>query len=234
MTELNPPIPPAHKLRIKKVKKPFYRRTWVLIFAALFTLGLIGNLVDPASNTTSGSSSSNDSSASTDAPAPYTDAEYAAALNNMTIKKDEVVGTRFVHDKTSPTVVNKNAFYIYISQKPGDVGGIRFRVQYAGSDWIFFKKIIVNADGSVFTMDFDFFDVQRDNGMGGVWEWLDINASKKNIEMINSIANSKVATLRLEGDSYHKDRKLTAAEKTALLDVLTVMDGYERGKLPIS
>jgi len=96
---------------------------------------------------------------------------------------------------------------------------------------VFFEKIIVNVDGRIFNLDFSYFEVKRDNGYSGVWEWIDIVPSSENISMLKLIADSKSTIVRFQGDDYKNDRELTQKEKKAISDVFTVLDGYERGKL---
>jgi hypothetical protein len=162
---------------------------------------------------------------------PYTDEEYAAALKQMSIKNDDVVGSRFIEAKSSPDYSNEDAFQIYISGTQTSIGGLRFLARYAGSDWLFFEKIVVNVDGRVFNLDFSYFEVEHENAGGGVWEWIDIVPSSENISMLNLIANSKSTIVRFQGENYKNDRELTAKDKKAISDVFTVMDGYKRGKL---
>lgn len=228
--------------------KPFYRRWWFITLAVLFALGVIGSFVDEptmdseadqavASTSTSSTTSTTvrptttSTTTTTTTLPPYTDEEYAAALKQMTVKDDDVVGSRFVIPKSSPQYYSQDEFSIYISGTKASVGNIRFLARYAGSDWVFFEKIIVNVDGRIFNLDFSYFEVKRDNGSGGVWEWVDIVPSSENISMLKLIADSKSTIVRFQGDDYKNDRELTKKEKKAISDVFTVLDGYERGKL---
>jgi hypothetical protein len=228
--------------------KPFYKRWWFIVLAVFSALGVIGAFVnDPstdsttdqevASTTTSSTTSTTvkptttSSTTTTTTLPPYTDEEYAAALKQMTIKDDDVVGNRFVIPKSSPQYYSQDEFSIYISGTRAAIGNIRFIARYAGSDWVFFETIIVNVDGRVFNLDFSYSDVKRDNGSGGVWEWIDIVPSSENLSMLKAIADSTSTIVRFQGDDYKNDRELTAKEKKAISDVFTVLDGYRRGKL---
>jgi len=188
----------------------------------------------PASTSTTSTTirtTSTSSTSTTTTLPPYTDEEYAAALKQMVVKNDAVVGSRWIHAKSSPTYANYDTFEIYISGTQNAFSGLRFEARYAGSDWLFFEKIIVNVDGKVFNLSFSYDEVDRDNGSGDVWEWIDINPSSENIIMLKLIAGSKSTIVRFEGETYKNDRELTSKEKKAISDVFTVWDGYERGKL---
>ena len=240
--------PPEHSpIPTPNVPKPLYKRWWFITLAVLFALGVLASFVDETSteeanqvvvSTTNSSTTSTtlrptttSSTTTTTTLPPYTDDEYAAALKQMAFKDDAVVGNRFMIPKSKPQYSNQDDFGIYLSGTQTSFGGIRFIARYAGNDWVFFEKIIVNVDGRQFNLDFGYSEVDRDNGYGGVWEWIDIEASSENILMLELIAESKSTIVRFQGDTYKNDRELTAKEKKAISDVLTVHDGYERGKL---
>jgi hypothetical protein len=241
MSNLAPPTPPASVMPEKKHEKPIYKQKWFLVLVGLM---IIGYFASDSKDSKSGTSKDATSSASTTVRPtptiattttttlpPYTDEEYAAALKQMSIKNDDVVGSRFIEAKSSPDYSNEDAFQIYISGTQTSIGGLRFLARYAGSDWLFFEKIVVNVDGRVFNLDFSYFEVEHENAGGGVWEWIDIVPSSENISMLNLIANSKSTIVRVQGENYKNDRELTAKDKKAISDVFTVMDGYKRGKL---
>lgn len=241
MSNMTTPTPPAAVTPEKKPKKPIYKRKWFLVLVGLM---IIGYFAPDSKDSKSGTSKETTSSVSTTVMPtptssttttttlpPYTDEEYAAALKQMFIKNDAVVGSRYIEAKSSPDYSNEDAFQIYISGTQTSIGGLRFLVRYAGSDWVFFEKMVVNVDGRVFNLDFNYFEVERDNGSGGVWEWMDIVPSSENLSMLKLIADSKSTIVRFQGENYKNDRDLTAKEKKAISDVFTVIDGYKRGKL---
>ena len=241
MSNLTPPNPPTTELPGDKPKKPFYKRIWFLVLVGLMIIGYFAPDATPETSKETSSSTSipykpttTISTTTTSTLPPYTDEEYAAALKQMEIQNDEVVGSRFIVPKSRPQYASQDAFYIYLSGTQNSVGGIRFYARYAGNDWVFFEKMIVNVDGQVFNLDFDYGEVDRDNGGGGVWEWVDIVPSSNNIFMLKLIADSESTIVRFQGETYRNDRELTAKEKKAISDVFTVFDGYERGKLALN
>jgi len=241
MSQFNLPTPPAASPVTPKIKKPIYKRTWFLILVGLMIIGYFVPDVEEKESETSKVTvlstsipykpTTTISTTTTSTLPPYTDEEYATALKQMFIKNDEVVGTRWVIPKSRPQYSSQDAFYIYLSGSQNSIGGIRFVARYAGNDWVFFEKMIVNVDGQVFNLDFSYSEVDRDNGGGGVWEWVDIVPSSNNIYMLRLIAGSKSTIVRFQGDTYRNDRELTAKEKKAISDVFTVQDGYKRGKI---
>jgi len=149
----------------------------------------------------------------------------------MTIENDAVTGRRYIEAKSTPKYINNDAFYVYMVGTQTSLSGIRFVAAYEGNDWVFFDKIILNVDGRVFNLEFSYFEVERDNGYSGVWEWIDIVPSSENISMLKLIVESESTIIRFQGDTSKSDRELTQKEKKAISDVFTVLDGYERGKL---
>ena len=233
MSNLTPPTPPSTDFAEGKPKKPFYKRIWFLILVGLMVIGYFAPDTEDSSSsaTTTVMPASTIATTTTSTLPPFTDEEYAAALKQMVVKNDAVVGSRFILAKSRPAYSNYDTFEIYITGTQTTFDGVRFLARYAGGDWLFFEKMIVNVDGEVFNLNFSYDEVDRDNGSGDVWEWIDIVPSSENTMMLKLIADSKSTIVRFEGETYYDDRELTAKEKKAISDVFIVFDGYERGKL---
>lgn len=163
----------------------------------------------------------------------YSASEYNSASARMQTSRDEVLGHVFLQDQSSPAYVDENGFYIYIVTAEGYKPSLRVRVQYAGSNWIFWQKLTVNVDGVIFNNDFRYSDISRDNNGLKVWEWIDADPSEETLFMIGLIAQSEETIIRLEGTEYRSDRVLTSREKKAIANVLTVYDGLKTGRLKV-
>jgi hypothetical protein len=143
-----------------------------------------------------------------------------AALAAMFVKSDSFEGINWYYDRATYNRYVADDFYLYIGKKKSGEPWLRFKAMYYDDDWIFFDEIRVNVDGEVFTITADYFDVERDNSGGNVWEWLDISPGSYELNMINSIIGSKSTTVRFKGDQYHSDMTLSAATKRGLKNVL--------------
>lgn len=187
----------------------------------------------PESNSPAVTPAPQSTSAPTTTYVTYSESEYNAASARMQTSRDEVLGYVFLQDRSSPTYVNENGFYIYVGTAQGYEPWLRVRVQYAGSNWIFWQKLTVNVDGVIFDINFRYSDVSRDNNGLKVWEWIDADPSEETLVMIGLIAQSKETIIRLEGSEYQDDRILTSREKKAMANVLIVYDGLKTGRLKV-
>lgn len=150
--------------------------------------------------------------------------EYKAALTQMRISKDEVKGTSWYYDKSSPKYVNANGFFLYIGTGKGYTPTLRLKIQYYGDDWLFIDSYFFNVDGKTKSIDPGYGDIETDND-SKVWEWFDTEPNKSEVELIKSIIKSKKAVMRLEGSKYYKDVTISSTQKKALQRVLTVYAG---------
>jgi hypothetical protein len=212
---------------------------WAQVLVALMLVSVFGAVTGTGSSETSTSTSTTTSSEESSAeetpeatPTPSVDpeAEKAAkakaaqelknALADLRVKTDSVTNKKWYYARTTTQYVDSNSIHLYMGQEQGSDPYLRFRIQYAGDDWLFINKFTLNVDGEVFVIEPDYGDMERDND-SDVWEWYDINPSDENVSMLKAIMNSKKAVIRCEGDQYYRDRTITATEKKALKAVLT-------------
>ena len=214
---------------------------WAKVIVVLTLVSVFGAITGTGSSETSTTttvaaeeSASEDSTSepteeSTPTPTIDPEAEKAAkakaaqelknALSALRIKKDDVTNKKWYYAKTTTQYIDSNSLHLYMGQEQGSEPYLRFRIQFAGDDWLFINKYTINADGQVFVIEPDYGDVERDNDTD-IWEWYDISPSDENIAMVKAIMNSKKAVIRCEGDQYYKDRTITSTEKKALKSVL--------------
>lgn len=141
-----------------------------------------------------------------------------ASVAKMRRSTDEIEGTTWYYDPSTPRYTNHNSFHLYFGKKPDSAPWLRFRIQYEADDWLFINSFVVVADGRRF--DTPSAKFERDNADGRIWEWYDESPSADDLEMINAVIHSRKAVLRLEGDKYRNDRAITSREKAALQSVL--------------
>lgn len=185
--------------------------TWIV--GGLFALGVISAIIGAGESRKAapGDQASRVAEDAAQLPARKPGAAVAAMAKEF----DKVDGITWYRDKNSPRHANVNGVFAYLGDK-NDRAWLRFRIQYAGEDWLFVKKAIFIADGTRLEATGEW---ERDN-KSTVWEWLDVSADPEQIQLIHSIASAKEVTLRLEGQQYHRDRKLTQQELKSMRNVL--------------
>ncbi len=94
---------------------------------------------------------------------------------------------------------------------------LRFKVKYYDDDWLFVHSFKVAADD--YRWQSPEYDFKRDNASGDVWEWIDIPATEKEIEVSKALAISENSIIRFQGNQYYSDKKLEADQKQGILDL---------------
>jgi hypothetical protein len=186
--------------------------TWIV--GGLFTLGVISAVVGAGESRKVATSDQASKVATNAAQLPLR--KPGAAVAALVKEADKVEGITWYRDRNSPQHANVNGVFAYIGDK-NNRAWLRFRIQYAGDDWLFVKKAIFIADGTRLEATGNW---ERDN-KSTVWEWFDVSADADTAQLIRSIAQAKDVTMRLEGQQYHRDRKLSGSEQKALRNVLS-------------
>lgn len=150
--------------------------------------------------------------------------ERKVALAAMFVKTDSFEGIDWYYDRATYSSYAGNKFSLYIGKRSFGGPWLILRMQYYGSDWVFWETLTISVDGEKFSISPGYSEVDRDNGGGDVWEWYDMAPSPANLEMIRKIINSNNTTLRFQGDTYRADRVLSSAQKRAFKNVLVAFE----------
>lgn len=142
----------------------------------------------------------------------------------MRVKYDEVTEITWYFDRTTPAYDNTNNVCLYIGKEEYSDPWLRLRIRYAGEDWLFIERYTFKVDNIAHTIEVGYFEVERDNRAGQVWEWYDCPVTANELRLVRAIILSEKTILRYEGDTYHKDRVITSAEKKALENVLNLYE----------
>ena len=147
-----------------------------------------------------------------------------AALAKMTAEVEEVRGMTFYYSKVWPYYSDTRSYVLpYIGTTKDDTW-LRLVYHYTGDDWVFFTNVTVSVDGENYYRTFSYYDVERDNEYGNVWEWIDLQPDDSDVKMLRAIAASEKTIVRFEGDTYWSDLVVTAEDKAAITEIL---DTYE-------
>lgn len=97
---------------------------------------------------------------------------------------------------------------------------LRFKVKYYGDDWLFVNGYKVAADS--YRWQSAKLEFERDHSSGSVWEWVDVAAGAKEIEVANALSLAQQATIRFQGNQYYEDVTLDEDQKQSLKAILTI------------
>ncbi len=156
------------------------------------------------------------------------EAEGKKALAKLRKVKDEIEGTTWNYDPSSPRYNNSDAFHLYFATKGDFAYPLRLKISYHANDWLFINSFVVVADGQRFERNHTRFE--KDNNHK-IWEWYDEPMTQDDKKMIEAVINSKKAIIRFYGDKYHNDRTVSQQKKLALKNILTAHEAIRNGAL---
>ena len=155
-----------------------------------------------------------------------------ALLANMRKDEDRIENNEFYTPKAvkyysdGTWAADQRCFILpYLGRNSNSVW-LRLIYNYTDSEWVFFRKVIVVADGEKFTKSFNYYDIVRDNAAYRVWEYID-EVSSVDEKMLWAIANSEETLVRFEGKDYTHDFTVTDGDKAAIREVLTAYEALK-------
>ena len=160
------------------------------------------------------------------------EAAQKAALKKMRTSTDKVEGITWYKPSNKPRYANLRSYVLPYIGKYNKSGAawLRLDIHYTGDDWIFWTDVTFFIDGEKkYSKSYDYYDIVRDVGHG-VWEYVDILASKADITMLKEIADSEETIVRFKGEHHHYDLTVDASDKAAINDVLTAYDALKGTK----
>ncbi|MBQ6268404.1 MAG: hypothetical protein IJK64_11625 [Clostridia bacterium] len=154
--------------------------------------------------------------------------KFKAALSGFRAHKDDIKGYTWYYPTSFPEYIDTRCYflpYICTDSKTGEFVALRIKADYTGSSWLFWKKLTINIDGENHYITANYFDVERDNAHGDVWEYYDFSGTIY-VDLLRDIAKSKKTIVRFEGDQYYKDVEISAADKDGIKKILAAYDAY--------
>jgi|TARA_R110000744_G_scaffold370218_1_gene480737 hypothetical protein len=146
--------------------------------------------------------------------------------SNFDIEIDEFTGIGWVEPKSRPKYTNSNGIYLYFQiGENGKSKNLRFRVQYYGSDWIFFRKVYFSVDGTQYT--FIPSNKKREHSGGQVWEWFDDSVSAVEKVLLAHLATSKSARMKLQGDTDSRVKTITKSQIKSMYQTLELYNAMQ-------
>ena len=144
----------------------------------------------------------------------------ASATKRMKTSVDKLEGITWYKDAGTP--VSSTNVHLYFGKKASGPPWLRFRIFYKAKDWLFIRSYFVVADGK--RIEGPLVNFESDYGSGSIWEWADDGVNANQYQMVQTIMNSKSATIRLTGDKYYRDHEISAAEKQRMKNVMAAYE----------
>ncbi|MDY9920862.1 MAG: hypothetical protein U2P59_03445 [Synergistota bacterium] len=131
---------------------------------------------------------------------------------------DSVENITWLYSKLSPKYISGNVLYCYVGEKGGSAWlGVVYG--FAQENWVFMDRIIFNVDGLVREIPVSRSDRKTDIN-NGIAEWVNWTVEGTEIELLQSIADSKNTLVKFSGDQKERSFAVTVNQKKALKEVL--------------
>ncbi|MDZ7794888.1 MAG: hypothetical protein U5P10_14710 [Spirochaetia bacterium] len=120
-------------------------------------------------------------------------------------------------------------FYIVESDKT-DSTYFRFRANYRGESWIFYKKItLLGSNGVKLEIEPDEYrEKETEVETGGVREWSDSYLSDSYNDKILELAEAETVKVRFDG-KYRIDFEMTEKQRAALKEIVSLYEHLSKG-----
>ncbi len=153
---------------------------------------------------------------------PKTPAEIKKILATFKKNTDKMEGVTW-YSSHPLGGTNSTRVEAYMGQKNAHFW-LRMKIMFQDETWLFVKGYKFLIDGQTTDVPFDHFKVERDNSGGSVWEWVDVKMTPEYYQLLKSVAASKSAEIRFQGQQYYKDRKISASEKKSIANMFAAFE----------
>lgn len=150
--------------------------------------------------------------------------EIAELLFDYEIKKDTVNNLYFVKPHGSNSR-NRIHFYIGVDEKST---WLRMKLRYYGDNWLFVTSYKLAADK--YRWQSGKLRFSRDHYAGDVWEWIDKEPTKRDIENGLTLAKADESIIRFNGRDYYNDYTLSYNDKKHILGILDLFELMKAGR----
>lgn len=137
-------------------------------------------------------------------------------LSKFRKETDEVTGTEFYYDKSTSKYFT-NGIYLYLG-KEGSNYYLRLKIQYTADDWLFINNVQLRSGDQLIDYAIK-SDFERDNSGGTIYEWYDTPVEMEEEQLITNIILNEKNILRLSGDQYRHDIKLSQKQRNAIANL---------------
>lgn len=149
------------------------------------------------------------------------------ALEKLNKEYDEVEKTTWYMPSSKPRYINDYCVsYLYIGDRESRSPWLRWRTIYVDDEWLYFDELIINVDGTVYSVNCNYDDTVRDSNRKNHWEYVDFQPKSSQLDIIRAIINSENTVIRFSNDDDDKiyDYTVTQKEKDGFKDVLEAFE----------
>ena len=149
--------------------------------------------------------------------------EIDTALAALEVQADYPRAIRWYYAPCEPFYADERSFVLPYIGADAVSTWIRLKYHYTGVEWVFFEEVTLTVDGVIYEKEFEYFDINRDND-AEVWEWVDVQPTQEDLEMLRAIAASKETVVRFEGTSHYFEFTMSSQDKEGITQVLDAYD----------
>ena len=153
--------------------------------------------------------------------------ELPVALEKLNKEYDDVEDTTWYMPSSEPRYINDYCVsYLYIGQRDNRSPWLRWRTILVDNEWLYFDELIINVDGTVYSIKCKYNDVVRDSNNKNHWEYVDFQPKAADLEIIRAIINSEKTVIRFSNEDDDKifDFTVSQKEKDGFKDVLEAFE----------
>lgn len=152
--------------------------------------------------------------------------EMETELSKLDIETDTVAGYSWYLPYNRPTYVNERVYVLPFigNNQNNDDWYLCLIASYYGDDWIFYNKLVINADGQRYERSLDYSKIERSNKKGLVAEFFRQPIKDSDITWLRAIAESDNAVIRFQGSSHQYDLTVSSTDKQSIKQVLDTYD----------
>ncbi|MDD6158396.1 MAG: hypothetical protein PUC52_03070 [bacterium] len=149
------------------------------------------------------------------------------ALEKLNKEYDEVDKTTWYMPNSKPRYINDYCVsYLYIGDRENRSPWLRWRTIHVDDEWLYFDELIINVDGTVYSVHCSYNDVVRDSNRKNYWEYVDFQPKASQLDIIRAIITSEDTVIRFVNNDDDKifDYTVSQSEKDGFRDIL---DAFE-------
>lgn len=157
--------------------------------------------------------------------------EYKAYKDNAKTKMDKdydkMRDITFYSPKCTPTFNTSGHFFITYIGSTSAAEAFHLVFNYAGQDWLFIESAILLIDGERYTIPLRGINREYVGYYTGLYEHADFVANDEQLEIMKKVAASKETIIRLNGEKYYVEFKLSPNLKNGISETLDAYEGLK-------